>query len=127
MAPNREKAKKAAAKKRRRAQRRSTGKPAVPRARAQLGRVVAEFATRPGRMKLAVAPSMHPKNPPFLEENLELGYMARELEMVRRHNKSFQEGERQDAMLMFCEAGIVLMMMERFLRSDTDVTPESLG
>ncbi len=120
MAPNRSRAKRANAKKQKREQRRRAARfegktQSGPRA----APLLVEFPTRRplGRMTLAVPPSKHPTNPPFLAANLELGYMARELMIVRHHNKSFEEGDPQDSMLMFSEAGVVLMTMERFLRT----------
>jgi hypothetical protein len=60
---------------------------------------------------------MHAKNPPFLERNLDLGYLARELAVVRRHNMTFDQSDPQETLLMFAEGGLVLMAMERLLRT----------
>ena len=80
---------------------------------------IASFATRDPSQRLPVraSPSMHATNPPFLKANLDLGYLARELKLLRDHNLTFQQDDPQETMLMFSEGALVLITMERFLRT----------
>lgn len=62
------------------------------------------------------------KNPPtsppttFKDENRVLQELARELDQLRKHNLGFREGDPQNTMLMFAEAGVVCMALEHFVR-----------
>lgn len=69
----------------------------------------------------------------FKEQNREFQELVRELLLVRAWNLKFKEGDPQNTMLMFAEAALVLIAMERFLRiilvgeaSDTDTLPNLL-
>jgi hypothetical protein len=54
--------------------------------------------------------------PTFKEANPEFQHLVRELSWLREHNKAFEEGDPQDELLLFSEASIVLVALERFLR-----------
>lgn len=52
----------------------------------------------------------------FRDENRALQELARELDLVRKHNLRFREGDSHNELLMFAEAGLVIMTMEHFVR-----------
>jgi hypothetical protein len=52
----------------------------------------------------------------FKDENLPMQHLVRELEVIRAHNKAFEDGRPQDTLLMFGEAGLVCMTFEHFIR-----------
>jgi hypothetical protein len=52
----------------------------------------------------------------FKEQHREFQELVREVLLVRKHNLAFKPGDRQDTILMFAEAALVLTAMERFLR-----------
>jgi hypothetical protein len=63
----------------------------------------------------------------------ELFELLREHALVRGHNRSFQDGEPQGTLLMFAEASLCLLTLERFLRvvlgteaTDHDTLPNLL-
>ena len=69
----------------------------------------------------------------FKEQNRELQELVRELFLIRNHNLAFKPGEPLDKILLFAEAALVLIAMERFLRiilpgeaTDADTLPNLL-
>lgn len=52
----------------------------------------------------------------FKEQHRSFQYLALELKNLREHNLRFKEGDPQDGILMFAEAAVVLVAIERFLR-----------
>lgn len=52
----------------------------------------------------------------FRERHREMQEIARELDVLRRHNLQFQEGDSQETLLMIAEAAVICLAMERFLR-----------
>ena len=52
----------------------------------------------------------------FKDQFKDFQHLARELKILREHNKSFKEGDSQDRLLLFAEGAIVLLTLERFLR-----------
>jgi hypothetical protein len=52
----------------------------------------------------------------FRDQNRALQELARELDILRRHNKSFKEGDPQTTLLLFAEAALVCLTMEHFVR-----------
>jgi hypothetical protein len=69
----------------------------------------------------------------FKEQHQEFQQLVRELYLLRDHNLAFKPGDPQDKILMFAEAAIVLIAMERFLRmilqgeaTDRDTLPNLL-
>lgn len=52
----------------------------------------------------------------FKERNRDFQELVRELHLVRQHNLSFKEGDPQGELLLFAEASLVLVTLERFLR-----------
>lgn len=52
----------------------------------------------------------------FKDNHPELQYLVQELQLVRRHNLRFKEGDPQHTMLMFSEAALVCLALERFVR-----------
>lgn len=55
-------------------------------------------------------------NEPFKAAHRELQELVRELVLLREHNLQFREGDPQDKLLMFAEAALVLIVLERFVR-----------
>lgn len=69
----------------------------------------------------------------FKEQNQEFQQLVHELVLVRNHNLAIKPGDPQDKILMFAEAALVLIAMERFLRiilrgeaTDQDTLPNLL-
>jgi hypothetical protein len=69
----------------------------------------------------------------FRDRHREIQELVRELAVVRNHNLKFKEGEPQDTMLLFAEAALVLVTLERFVRAvlgshatDRDTLPNLL-
>jgi hypothetical protein len=56
----------------------------------------------------------------FKERHPELQHLVRELLVVRNNNLRVKEGDPQDGLLLFAEASLVLMVLERFLRATLD-------
>jgi hypothetical protein len=52
----------------------------------------------------------------FKSAHREFQELARELILVRQHNLKFKEGDSQQDILLFSEAALVLIALERFLR-----------
>jgi hypothetical protein len=52
----------------------------------------------------------------FKDENRTLQELARELDLLRRHNLQFRQNDPQHSLLMFAEAALVCMTMEHFVR-----------
>ncbi|MCR9160872.1 MAG: hypothetical protein ACE37F_03440 [Nannocystaceae bacterium] len=52
----------------------------------------------------------------FKERYRDLQEIIREMLLLRSHNRQFQAGDSQETMLMFAEACVVLLALERFLR-----------
>lgn len=57
----------------------------------------------------------------FKENYKDLQHIVRELILLREHNKSFNEGDSQERLLLFAEASLTLLCLERFLRILPDV------
>ena len=53
----------------------------------------------------------------FKDRHREISELARELTIIRKHNLRFREGDPQDTMLLFAEAALVLVVLERFVRA----------
>jgi|HubBroStandDraft_1064217.scaffolds.fasta_scaffold128591_2 hypothetical protein len=53
----------------------------------------------------------------FKDQNRALQELARELDVLRGHNKSFKEDDPQRTLLLFAEAALVCLTMEHFVRS----------
>lgn len=53
----------------------------------------------------------------FKDDHPELQHLARELTLLRDHNTGFKKGMPQDRLLLFAEAALVLLLLERFLRA----------
>ena len=53
----------------------------------------------------------------FRDRHREIQELVRELAVVRNHNLQFKEGDPQDTMLLFAEAALVLIVLERFVRA----------
>ena len=56
------------------------------------------------------------KKSSFKEKHREFQELAKELTILREHNKSFIADDPQDKLLLFAEAALVLVAFERFLR-----------
>lgn len=52
----------------------------------------------------------------FKDENRALQELARELQLVRSHNKAFKDGDPQHDILMFAESALVCLVLEHFVR-----------
>lgn len=52
----------------------------------------------------------------FKERHPEMQHLARELHLLRSHNLTFKQGDPQDKLLMFAEAALVTLAIERFVR-----------
>lgn len=52
----------------------------------------------------------------FREENRDFGELARELTLIEKHNLRFANDLPQDQLLLFAEAALVCIALERFLR-----------
>lgn len=61
----------------------------------------------------------------FKERHPEIQHLVRELHMLRAHNLKFKDGDPQDTLLMFAEAALVLLVLERFVRALLDDAEES--
>jgi hypothetical protein len=59
----------------------------------------------------------------FKDENRLLQEMVRELLLLRDHNLKIKPGESQEKLMLVAEAGLVLMVLERFLRIIPGVNP----
>ncbi len=51
-----------------------------------------------------------------IKDDSALQHLVRELEKLRRHNKTFKPGDPQDDLFLFAEAALTLVVLERFLR-----------
>ncbi len=60
----------------------------------------------------------------FKERHSEIQQLVRELHVLREHNLQFKEGDPQDGLLMFAEAALVCLVLERFVRSLLDDATE---
>jgi hypothetical protein len=58
-----------------------------------------------------------PASGTFKDQNRALQELARELDVLRRHNKSFKEDDPKRTLLLFAEAALVCLTMEHFVRS----------
>src|SRR5580698_8425945 len=54
--------------------------------------------------------------PTFKDENRALQEVARELDLLRRHNLQFREGDPQHSLLLMAEAALTCLTMEHFVR-----------
>jgi hypothetical protein len=52
----------------------------------------------------------------FLDENRPLQELARELDLLRRHNLRFKDGDPQHHMLLLAEAALTCLTLEHFVR-----------
>lgn len=52
----------------------------------------------------------------FKDRYRDFQHIVRELFILREHNKSFKPDDPQDRLLLFAEASVVLLAIERFLR-----------
>ncbi len=52
----------------------------------------------------------------FKDSYQDMQELARELDLLRRHNKQFKPGDPQQTLLMFAEGALVLVCLERFVR-----------
>lgn len=69
----------------------------------------------------------------FKDRHREIQEPVRELAVVRNHNLQFKDGDPQDTLLLFAEAALVLVTLERFVRAvlgahatDRDTLPNLL-
>jgi len=53
----------------------------------------------------------------FKDAHREIQELVRELGIIRAHNLKFKESDPQDTVLMFAEAALVLIVLERFVRA----------
>jgi len=53
----------------------------------------------------------------FKDRHREIQELVRELKIIRNHNLKFNEGDPQDTILMFAEAALVIVILERFVRA----------
>jgi hypothetical protein len=53
----------------------------------------------------------------FKDRHPEVQHLVRELELLRGHNMTFKAGDPQERLLMFAEASLVCLTLERFLRA----------
>jgi hypothetical protein len=53
----------------------------------------------------------------FRDQHPEVQYLVRELQLVRDHNLQFKEGDSQEHFLLFAEAALVCLALERFVRA----------
>jgi hypothetical protein len=53
----------------------------------------------------------------FKERNREIQELVRELGLLRAHNLRFKEGDPQERLLLFAEAALVFLVLERFVRA----------
>lgn len=53
----------------------------------------------------------------FKDAHREIQELVREVLVIRQHNLKFKEGDPQDTMLLFAEAALVLIVLERFVRA----------
>jgi hypothetical protein len=61
----------------------------------------------------------------FKDENRALQELARELDLLRRHNLQFREGAPQHTLLLTAEAALTCLTMEHFVRVvEGDAAPE---
>jgi hypothetical protein len=61
----------------------------------------------------------------FRDRHPEIQCLVRELQVLRAHNLQFNEGDRQDGLLLFAEAALVLLLLERFVRAVLDDTKDN--
>jgi hypothetical protein len=52
----------------------------------------------------------------FKDDHPEMQHLVRELALVRNHNLGFKAGAAQDTLLLFAEAALVCLALERFVR-----------
>lgn len=88
------------------------------------GILAEEARNRPARIMLgSQAKCDAPPQSPALEENMfkdehpEVQHLVRELLLLRRHNLQFKEGDPQNGLLLFAEAALVCLALERFVRA----------
>lgn len=69
----------------------------------------------------------------FRDRHPEFQQLVRELTLVRAHNLKFKDGDPQDTLLLFSEAALVCLALERFVRAvlgsdatDKDTLPNLL-
>jgi len=69
----------------------------------------------------------------FRDRHPEFQHLVRELQLVRAHNLQFKDGDAQDQILLFAEAALVCLALERFARAvlgsdatDRDTLPNLL-
>ena len=53
----------------------------------------------------------------FKQQHPEIQQLVRELQLLRTNNLKFKEGDSQDGLLLFAEASLVLLVLERFIRA----------
>ena len=53
----------------------------------------------------------------FKDRHPEIQHLVRELHLLRGNNLKFKDGDPQDGLLMFAEAAIVHLLLERFVRA----------
>ncbi len=53
----------------------------------------------------------------FKDAHPEIQHLVRELQLVRKNNLKFKEGDPQDTLLLFAEAALVCLALERFVRA----------
>ncbi len=53
----------------------------------------------------------------FKDDHLDLQHLVREYVLLRQHNLQFKRGHPQDQILLFAEAAVILMALERFVRA----------
>lgn len=70
---------------------------------------------------------------PFKDRFLETQHLARELELIRRHNLGIKPGQSQELLLLYAGCSLCLVTLERFLRiipalkaQDTETLPNLL-
>jgi hypothetical protein len=72
----------------------------------------------------ADAAARKPSPPSFKDRYRDVQELVREMIYLNTWNKRFKDGDPQDEMLLFAEAGVVLMTLERFVRIVVGVTPD---
>lgn len=53
----------------------------------------------------------------FKDQHPEIQHLVRELMLLREHNLTFKEGDPQNKILLFAEAALVILVIERFARA----------
>lgn len=59
-------------------------------------------------------------SPTFRERHPEIQQLVRELHLLRTHNLKFKVGDPQYGLLLFAEAALVVLVLERFVRAVLD-------